>query len=535
MIDPQQSHAWLVGGGISSLAAAVFLIRDAGVPGPHVHILEESEITGGALDGALSPAQRGYVTRGGRMFEEEAYDSLWNLLETIPSLESPPLTVREEILAFNEQVKTESRARLISRGPHIVQAREYGFDLQDRVAMMRLMTTPEQLLGTRRIDEIFSEHFFCTNFWQMWRTTFAFQNWHSAVELRRYFLRFAREFSHLHTLSGVRRTRYNQYDSIVRPIQRWLEAQGVDVRFGTCVIDIDFTQDDTTRRRATRLHVETAHRAAVIDVQDQDTVFVTIGSIIADACYAGNDSVPELVRDRRDGSWRLWETLAMKAEDFGRPSVFFGNIEENKWESFTLTMRGDALLRRIVEFSNNQPGTGALMSFVNSAWLMSIVVPHQPHFRDMPPDTFTLWGYGLHIDKPGDFIKKPMSQCTGHEILAELVHHLGFEDALDEIRASTDVTTAMLPYASSLFSCRALGDRPLIVPQGAANFAFLGQFTEMPVDVVFTVEYSVHGAMHAVYTLYRPGDLPPVRHARLEPGVAWNALEALFLRRQRAV
>lgn len=531
MIDPQQSHAWLVGGGISSLAAAVFLIRDAGVPGPHVHVLEESTIAGGALDGAMSPAQRGYVTRGGRMFEEEAYDTLWNLLETIPSLDDPALSVREEILSFNEQVKTESRARLVARGPDIVNARAFGFDLQDRVAMMRLMTTPEQLLGTRRIDEIFSAHFLASNFWQMWRTTFAFQNWHSAVELRRYFLRFAREFSHLNTLSGVRRTRYNQYDSIVRPIQRWLEAQGVDVRFGARVVDIDLTQIEPANRRITRLHIETAAGPAAIELGDQDTAFITIGSITADACYAGNDSVPDLVRDRRGGSWRLWETLAMKAGDFGRPSVFFGNIEENKWESFTLTMHGDALLRRIVAFSGNEPGTGALMSFVDSAWLLSIVVPCQPHFLDMPPDTFTLWGYGLHIDMPGDFVKKPMSQCTGHEILSELVHHLGFEAALDEIRANTDVTTAMLPYASSLFSCRALGDRPLVVPEGARNFAFLGQFTEMPVDVVFTVEYSVQGAMHAVYTLYRPDDLPPVRHTGLEPGVAWNALQTLFLRR----
>ncbi|TFC21773.1 hypothetical protein E3O46_06060 [Cryobacterium glucosi] len=68
-----------------------------------------------------------------------------------------------------------------------------------------------------RIDELFGEHFFATNFWQMWRTTFAFQNWHSAAEMRRYFKRFIQEFDRIHLLSGVSRTTYNQYDSMVVP------------------------------------------------------------------------------------------------------------------------------------------------------------------------------------------------------------------------------------------------------------------------------------------------------------------------------
>ena len=85
---------------------------------------------------------------------------------------------------------------------------------------------------------------------------------------------------------------------------------------------------------------------------------LTLGSITADATYGGNDTVPELIRDRRDGGWALWETLAKKAKDFGRPNTFDGNIDENKWESFTLTMHGDLLLKRIIAYSGNEPGTG---------------------------------------------------------------------------------------------------------------------------------------------------------------------------------
>ena len=429
-LDPMTSQAWLVGGGIASMAAAVFLIRDAGMPPQNIHILEELGLEGGGLDGGQSPVQPGYVTRGGRMLEDEAYQTLWNLLASIPSIENPAVSVRDEVMTFNQQVKTEDHARLIDREHRIVDASQYGFDWQDRLELMRLLATPEHALGARRIDEIFSGHFFSTNFWQMWRTTFAFQNWHSAAELKRYCLRFVQEFSRIHTLSGVVRTRYNQYDSLVRPIQRWLLERGVDVRFATRVQDVDFDQRNPDSRVATRIHLKTRDGKSVLDVGRNDVVMLTVGSITADATYAGNNTVPELIRDRRDGAWTLWDQVARKAKDFGRPNTFFGNIDENKWESFTLTMRGRQLLDRITQFSSNEPGTGALMTFVESKWLMSIVVPYQPHFVGMPADTFTLWGYGLFIDEPGDHVAKPMAQCTGREILRELLGHLGFARCL---------------------------------------------------------------------------------------------------------
>jgi oleate hydratase len=511
------------------MAAALFLIRDAGVPAQNIHILEELGLEGGSLDGATSPAQAGYVTRGGRMLEEEAYQTLWNLLERVPSLENPEITVRQEILDFNERVRTEAHARLVDADHKIIDASIYGLEWSDRLELMRLLATPEHALGARRIDELFSAHFFTTNFWQMWRTTFAFQNWHSAIKLKRYFLRFIQEFPRIHTLSGVRRTKYNQYDSIVRPLQRWILDQGVEVRFATKVTDVDFDQTDLDNRRATQLHLKLRDGEASITLGPNDVTMLTLGSITADSAYAGNDTVPELIRDRRDGGWSLWDAIARKANDFGRPNTFYGNIDENKWESFTLTMTGDLLLKRIVDYANNDPGTGALMTFVKSGWLLSIVVPYQPHFPDMPKDTYTLWGYGLFIDTKGDYVQKPMAQCTGREILTELIRQLGFDDILEDVLQTTDVTTVMMPYASAVFSRRIPEERPLVIPKGARNFAFLGQFVELPEDVVFTVEYSVHCAMHATYVLFKiDRPIPPIYHGIMDPHAGLKALEAAF-------
>ncbi|TVT20974.1 oleate hydratase [Amycolatopsis rhizosphaerae] len=523
-------HLWIVGGGIAGMAAAAFAIRDAGLPGDHVHILEELGLQGGSLDGAASPVQPGaYVTRGGRMLEEEAYRCVWDLFSTIPSRDDPSISVKDEIRRFNERVKTHAKARLIDRDHRILDAADYGFSLTDRFDFLRLIATPEPMLGSKRIEELFHPHFFDTHFWQMWRTTFAFQRWHSAAELRRYFLRFIQEFGRIHTLEGVRRTVYNQYDSMVVPLQRWLLAQGAEVRFATRVLDVDFAGTPETGRRATRLHVldrEGEHR---IELGPADHAVITLGSITADSTYGGNDTVPELIRDRRDHGWSLWENIARKAPDFGRPMTFFGAVDEHKWESFTLTMRDRVLLDRIVAYTGNEPGTGALMTWVRSGWHLSIVVPHQPHFPGMPEHTYTLWGYGFQVDDEGDYVRKPMARATGKEIVTELVHQLGFEDILDEVLAGTDVTSVMMPYASALFACRAPGDRPKVVPEGARNFAFLGQFVEIPEDVVFTVEYSVHAAMIAAYTLFgvdRP--IPRIYRGLLDPQVAAKATRTLI-------
>lgn len=516
-------QAYLVGGGIASLATAVFLVRDGGFDSSNIRILEEGPSLGGALDGSGDPT-RGFVSRGGRMLTEETYVCLWNLLDTIPTLTDPSMSVKQEVWQFNLKWPSEAKARLIGKDQTILDAADLGFSVVDRIELVRLLALPEKVIGARRIDEFFSEHFFTTNFWAMWRTTFAFQNWHGAIELKRYFLRFFQEFPRIHTLAGVRRTRLDQYDSIVRPIQHWLTEQGVVVEHGTTVVDADFVWDQTGRR-VERLHLERAGQPVAYEIAADDLVFMTIGSMTADATYGDDSHAPELVTDKRDGAWTLWDNIAKKADDLGQPAVFHGNVDQAKWESFTLTMRSPLLMHRIEEFSGNLPGTGGLMTFKDSRWLMSIVVPHQPHFDGQPEDTYTLWGYGLFVDETGDYVTPTMAQATGQDILTELVHQLGFEDALEQIRATTTVTPVMMPYITSQFEARAVEDRPLVLPRGSTNFALLGQYVEIPEDVVFTVEYSVRGAMHAVYELLGiDKEIPGIYHGLAHPKVAAEAL-----------
>lgn len=525
----QNSRVYLVGGGIAGLAAAAFLIRDVKLPAHQIHLFEQLPVPGGSMDGAKSPtAAGGYVTPGGRMFEEEYYVCLWDLLATIPTLEDPAISVLEDFKLFNQEHTTHAKARILLYDHTIADASQLGLDMRDRADMTRLLAMPEHLIGARRIEDFFQPHFFETNFWCMWRTTFAFQNWHSAIELKRYFLCFVQEFDRIHTLAGVRRSRYNQYDSVILPLQTWVQAQGVQVHTGATVTDIDF--GGAMARRASQLHLRnTDGTHAVLTLGQDDFVFITNGSMTADSTYGDNNTVPQLIRQRQDGSWALWETLARKSYDFGRPNAFCGNIDESKWESFTLTMSSRALLDRITSYTGNVPGEGALMTWKDSHWLLSIVVPAQPHFRNQDPNTYTLWGYALFGNMPGDYVHKKMDDCTGAEILNELLGHLGFDDIADEVRRTTKVTTVQMPYIDAQFQRRVPEDRPLVVPRGAENFAFLGQFVEIPEAVVFTVEYSVRSAMMAVYHHFGvERDIPALYHGLADPKVAWSALRTAF-------
>jgi oleate hydratase len=221
-----ESKAYLIGGGIGSLAAAAFMIRDGGIRGDNISILEAMPIMGGSLDGAGDPAH-GYSLRGGRMLTTDNYECMWDLYKTIPSLTDKNKTVFDETVEFNEKYKANSMARLVDSRRAKVSVSSMGFSMQDRMELLKLVNADEETLGADCITDHLSPSFFETEFWYMWATTFAFQPWHSAVEFKRYLHRFMLEFSRIETLGGVKRTVYNQFDSLVLPLQKWLEAQGV--------------------------------------------------------------------------------------------------------------------------------------------------------------------------------------------------------------------------------------------------------------------------------------------------------------------
>lgn len=166
---------------------------------------------------------------------------------------------------------------------------------------------------------------------------------------------------------------------------------------------------------------------------------------------------------------------------------------------------------------------------VDSNWFMSIVLAHQPHFINQPENIFVFWGYGLFPDRIGNYVKKSMSDCTGEEILTELLQHLKLGDKTQTVMAAANCIPCMMPFITSQFMPRVKGDRPEVVPEGAKNFAFIGQFCEIPDDVVFTVEYSIRSALLAVYTLLDiKQKIPPVFKGQHDVAVLFNAFKTMY-------
>ena len=518
------SKAYLVGGGIGSLAAAAFMIRDGSLPGANISILEAAPVMGGSLDGAGDPAG-GYSLRGGRMLTTDNYECTWDLFKTIPSLNREGKTVFDETVEFNERHKSNAMARLVDRRRAKVPVSSMGFSMRDRVELLKLSQAGEDALAASCITDWLSPGFFETEFWFMWSTTFAFQPWHSAVEFKRYLHRFMLEFSRIETLAGVKRTIYNQYDSLVLPLQTWLEAQGVHLVADCKVTDLDHKTEDG-KFVVTGIHCLRHEKSEVIAVDEGDFVFVQNGSMTDASSLGSMTSAPGKLTKKESGGWTLWEKLAEGRPQFGNPAAFNSCIAQSNWESFTVTLKNPAFFDQMHQFSGNEPGTGGLVTFKDSNWLMSIVLAHQPHFPNQPADVQVFWGYALFPDRVGNFVPKPMAECTGAEILRELCGHLRFD--LETI-GSANCIPCRMPYITSMFMPRLNGDRPLPVPVGSRNLAFISQFVEIPDDVVFTVEYSVRAAQMAVYELLGiDRKIPPVTPHDKSLRVQFEALIKAF-------
>ncbi|WP_066894733.1 oleate hydratase [Clostridium nigeriense] len=527
--ENDERQAYFVGGGLASLAGAAYLIRDCNFKGENIHIIEGMHILGGSNDGAGDTAN-GFVCRGGRMLNEETYENFWELFRTIPSIDMPGMSVTEEILNFDHLHPTHAQARLVDKFGNKLEVESMGFNNADRLALGKLMMMPEEKLDDLTIEDWFrhTPHFFTTNFWYMWQTTFAFQKWSSLFEFKRYMERMIFEFSRIETLEGVTRTPYNQYESVILPIKEYLSKHNVDFSINAAVTDIDFKPGEGIT--ATAIHITDEEGEKVIELKEDDLCIMTNGCMTDNATLGDLNTAPEY-KPEKPMSGELWEKVAKKKMGLGNPTPFFGNPDQTNWESFTVTCRGNKLLKLIEQFSGNIPGSGALMTFKDSSWLMSIVVAAQPHFKNQPMDTTIFWGYGLYTDKVGDYVKKPMRECTGEELLIELLHHLHFEDKIDEIMETVvNVIPCMMPYIDSQFQPRKMTDRPKVVPEGSTNFAMISQFVEIPEDMVFTEEYSVRAARIAVYTLLnvKHKEIAPVTPYKKDPKVMMKALKKSY-------
>ena len=503
----EKKSAYIVGSGLGSLAAACFLVRDAQMPGKNITILEAMDIAGGACDGINDPV-RGYVMRGGREMEDH-FECLWDLFRSIPSTETEGVSVLDEYYWLNKHDPNYSLCRAtVNRGKDAHTDGKFGLSQKGCMEIMKLFFTKDEDLYDKTIEDVFDDEVFDSNFWLYWRTMFAFENWHSALEMKLYFQRFIHHIGGLPDFSALKFTKYNQYESLILPMQKYLENAGVNFKFGTEVTNVIFNISED-KKIAKCIECKINGEKQKIKLTENDLVFVTNGSCTEGTIYGSQNKAPVKGAEvRKSGCWELWKNIAEQDKAFGNPYKFCSDTSRSSWESATITTSDETIISHIKKICKRDPRTGkvvtgGIVSCKDSNWLLSWTINRQGQFKEQDKDEVCIWVYSLFTDVNGNYIKKPMRECTGKEITSEWLYHIGVPvDMIDELASDyANCTPTMMPYITAFFMPRRKGDRPDVIPDGCRNFAFLGQFAETPRDTIFTTEYSVRTAMEAVYGL----------------------------------
>ena len=531
----QKKKAIMIGAGLSNMAAAVYLIQEGKWSGDQITFYALDNY--GSNDGSPTQDvkddywnknhpmenQKGYIARGGRMLNYRTYVDLMDLLDRVPSMTEPGLTAAEDTRQFDAAHPTYDNARLLTGGQGIVDGGKLGLNNKSRKLLTQLIMMPdsqEEKLDNITIADYFKDNteFFESNFWFMWETTFAFRTRSSAQELRRYMHQMIYEFTQIEHLVGVNRTRYNQYESIMKPLINYLEKEGCHIVLNRRVVDWKFKdskmQDEIT---VTGLHmVNTKTDENEFVPVDNDTAVIFTNGSITDSATLGDFNTPAAENMDYGAASSLWKKASDHFYNLGNPDKFFADRDASEWVSFTLTTKNHLFLNEIARITTQEPGN-ALNSFISTEPVtplgqkdvtMSIVVHHQPHFTSQKPNETVLWGYFLYPRRHGEIIDKPYIEMTGKEMLQELIGQLSkvdpgpinISDKEEEIMDSViNCIPVYMPYASALFNNRAKSDRPKVIPKHSTNLAFTGEFVEQPYQMIFTENSAVRSGEIAAF------------------------------------
>lgn len=531
----QKKKAIMIGAGLSNMAAAVYLIQEGKWSGDQITFYALDNY--GSNDGSPTQDvkddywnknhpmenQKGYIARGGRMLNYRTYVDLMDLLDRVPSMTEPGLTAAEDTRQFDAAHPTYDKARLLTGGQGIVDGGKLGLNNKSRKLLTQLIMMPdsqEEKLDNITIADYFKDNteFFESNFWFMWETTFAFRTRSSAQELRRYMHQMIYEFTQIEHLVGVNRTRYNQYESIMKPLINYLEKEGCHIVLNRRVVDWKFKdskmQDEITVTGLHMVNTKTDENEFV-PVDDDTAVIFTNGSI-TDSATLGDFNTPAAENMDYGAASSLWKKASDHFYNLGNPDKFFADCDASEWVSFTLTTKNHLFLNEIARITTQEPGN-ALNSFISTEPVtplgqkdvtMSIVVHHQPHFTSQKPNETVLWGYFLYPRRHGEIIDKPYIEMTGKEMLQELIGQLSkvdpgpinISDKEEEIMDSViNCIPVYMPYASALFNNRAKSDRPKVIPKHSTNLAFTGEFVEQPYQMIFTENSAVRSGEIAAF------------------------------------
>ena len=413
--------AYIIGTGLAGLTAAFYLVRDGQMKGEHIHLLEKHELAGGSCDG-YRDVTKGFYMRGGREMDNH-FEVMWDVFRDVPSIETPNVTVLDEYYWLNKHDPNYSLCRAsVNRGEDAHTDKKFALDKASAMALSKLFLTPEKDLEDKKISEVLPESFWSTNFWLYWQTMFAFQRWSSALEMKRYLCRYVHHIDGLPDFSALRFTKYNQYESMILPLVKYLESHGVRIEYGMDVKNVVIEKHGDKRVAKAIVYVKDGQEQT-LDLIEDDLVFITNGCCTDTSCYGDQTHAPDLsgIENGKGESWDMWKNIAAQAEngEYGNPDKFCSDVNATNWMSATVATANEEIIRHIMNVCHRDPRegkvtTGGIVTVKDSTenWYLSWTINRQPQFKAQNKDTVLVWLYALNTDRPGNYV--PQAHARVH-------------------------------------------------------------------------------------------------------------------------
>lgn len=503
----EKYNAYIVGSGVSALATAFFLIRDAHMDGEKIHIFKKSSGNEGAWERSKKIGKGNIIEVGEEL--DLHFETLYDILRDIPSIDTKGASVLDEIVWINKDYPNKPKTRCTdNRSEDLFN--EFHFSLSDEgiTNILKFYTTPDSELFDKEIKDVLSEDVLNSTFWFYWSNMFYFAKKDSALELKRYLRRFLYD---MHDITDKRSSftcKYTVSESIVVPLVEFLKKKGVDFRSSISIEDVKFsiTPEESL---AEKIIYKGKDGAGEIHLTDKDLIFITLGSAAENATPGSQDEAAEFIMDLADGgSWELWRNIAKQNINFGNPDKFCDEPSRTKFVTSTITTLDEKIPQYISNVARrdpfcNEPITGGNITMKDSPWGLNWCFPRQPALREQKEGELVGTIYGITPDNLGAYVNKKMMDCSGKEICEEWLYHMGVpeEDIEDMASNSANTVPLIVPFLMSYLIPRAEGDRPKVVPEGSKNFAFIGQFSRITGHTAFSLENATRTAMESVYTL----------------------------------
>ena len=201
-----------------------------------------------------------------------------------------------------------------------------------------------------------------SNFWLYWRTMFAFENWHSALEMKLYIQRYIHHIGGLPDFKALRFTKYNQYESMILPMVKYLEGHNVQFHFGVQVTNVIF-DCKPGRKQATRIEVLQDGQPDHIALTENDLVFITNGGCVENSSMGSQNEPATFNTELKEGGgWDMWRKIAAQDPSFGHPDKFCYDPEQTNWMSATVETLDQKIIPYIKNICKRDPFTGKVVT-----------------------------------------------------------------------------------------------------------------------------------------------------------------------------